>query len=206
MKRRHGKGLLYGLVLVGGKSERMNKDKSQLNYHGQPQAQYCYRLLSQFCDKVYLSNRKSQAGFAGHKGLLQIHDLKKYADIGPLAGILSAMHKYTNVPWLILGCDLPFVTTRVLANLLQKRDPTRIATAYRSVHDHLPEPLCAIYEPKGRRRFENFLKQGIMCPRKILINSDTKLLRPVDKRSLENINNPQEYKKALHILKRKNQR
>ena len=203
MKRKEVSQILYGLVLVGGKSERMKKDKSLLNYHGQPQSRYCFDLLSKFCDRVYLANRKTQAQLPGQKGLPQIHDLKKYAEIGPLAGILSAMSRYPKVAWLVLGCDLPFVRKKTLQTLIQKRDPRRIATAYRSAYgDQRPEPLCAIYEPKGKRRLESFLKKDIVCPRKILMNSDTKLLRPLDKKSLDNINDPHEYRQALSILKR----
>ena len=37
-----------------------------------------------------------------------------------------------------------------LEHLLRARDPRRAATAYRSSHDGLPEPLCAIWEPRTR--------------------------------------------------------
>jgi molybdenum cofactor guanylyltransferase len=47
----------------------------------------------------------------------------------------------------VLACDLPFLTDAALAQLLEERDPTALATAYRSAHDGLPEPLCAIWEP-----------------------------------------------------------
>lgn len=48
---------IYGLVLAGGKSNRMGKDKSRLHYHGQPHALFLYKLLSKFCEKTFLSVR-----------------------------------------------------------------------------------------------------------------------------------------------------
>ena len=47
----------------------------------------------------------------------------------------------------MLACDLPLLDAATLEHLLRARDPRRAATAYRSSHDGLPEPLCAIYEP-----------------------------------------------------------
>ena len=48
---------LYGLVLAGGLSSRMNKDKSTLDYHGKSQVEYCFDLLSLSC-KMTTNNCK----------------------------------------------------------------------------------------------------------------------------------------------------
>ena len=195
---------LYGLLLSGGKSTRMQQDKSLLIYHGRTQVEYGYELLRPYCANVFISNREDQADLPGHKTLLQIHDHADYAGIGPLAGILSAMHQYPEVAWLVLACDLPYVTTRTIEDLIGKRNPALMATAYISATDGLPEPLCAIYEPRSRSVILNFLKEGIQCPRKIMIQSNNvALIQPVDKGALDNINSPQEYKEALRKLKQK---
>jgi hypothetical protein len=51
---------LYGLVLAGGESSRMEQEKSEIPYHGVPQVRFCVELLSEFCEKVYLSCRKDK--------------------------------------------------------------------------------------------------------------------------------------------------
>jgi molybdopterin-guanine dinucleotide biosynthesis protein A len=76
------------------------------------------------------------------------------------------------------------------------RDPARIATAFRSACDGLPEPLCAIYEPAARERLKAFVARGVLCPRKALIESSVLLLDPADGRALENVNRPDEYRSA----------
>ncbi|NNE77041.1 MAG: NTP transferase domain-containing protein, partial [Pricia sp.] len=48
---------IYGLVLAGGKSSRMGKDKGLIPYHGMPQREYLYHLLGRVCDKTFLSIR-----------------------------------------------------------------------------------------------------------------------------------------------------
>ena len=196
------KQIFYGLVLVGGQSSRMKKNKALLNYHGRPQFAYCHDLLSKFCTKIYLSGRKEQNKKFSANKFFRIDDLKQFIGIGPLAGILSAMQKYPKAVWLVLGCDLPFVTEKILKNLISKRDPHKIATAYISAYDQLPEPLCAIYEVKGRKHLLRFLKKGITCPRKIMIHSDIKLLKPLSKHSLDNINDVDEYRSAFARLKK----
>ncbi len=203
MNRKNDLKSLYGLVLTGGKSTRMKKDKSILRYHGKTQVEYSFDLLSKFCEKVFISNRKAQSSLPGHKGLPQIHDHPEFRDIGPLAGILSAMTEYPKVAWLALACDLPFLKPKTLQTLIKKRNQNKIATAYLSTHDGLPEPLCAIYEPQGKTQLSRFLNKGITCPRKILINSTVELLKQNDKMALENINDPVEYKKVIVMVKQK---
>ena len=50
----------YGLVLTGGKSERMKMDKALIAYNGTPHAEYIHQVLSKYCDGVFLSARKDQ--------------------------------------------------------------------------------------------------------------------------------------------------
>ena len=193
---------LYGLVLVGGKSTRMKTDKAFLEFHGKIQSVYCYELLSEYCEKVFMSNRKDQREDTGQKGFPQIHDQEPFLGIGPLGGILSAMTTYPDVSWIVLACDLPFVTEKTIHWLIDNRDPAKQATAYQSTHDGLPEPLCAIYESHALKDLLAYFQNQKTCPRKFLINSNVELLKQTDTISLDNINNPEEYRNALKILKK----
>ena len=193
---------LYGLVLAGGKSTRMKKDKSLLEYHGKKQVLYCFDLLGQFCDQVFISNRKEQSRLAAYRNLPQIHDV--FVDIGPLGGILSAMIRHPEAAWLVLACDLPFVRESTIKTLIKKRNFSKMATAYRSTYEpNLPEPLCAIYEPKALFQLLQFLSQGVQCPRAILLRSDTHLIAQNEEASLDNVNSPQEYREALRLIRHK---
>ncbi len=205
MKIFKNKSILYGLVLTGGKSTRMKKDKAALVYHGKEQAIVCFELLASVCEKVFISSRVDQISSPAIQELPQIYDRKEFSDSGPLAGILSAMHTHPDAAWLVLACDLPYVDQTTLQFLIDNRNPQKTATAYRSSHDGLPEPLCAIYEPQGVGNVLAFLKKGITCPQKILINSDTHLIEPQNPQALENINNPDEYQQAKDTLKTKYQ-
>lgn len=188
---------LYGLVLAGGKSTRMGKDKASLEYFGKKQAVVCYELLSRFCEKVFISNRMEQALKEGQKGFPQIHDKAPFLSIGPLGGILSAMATHPKVSWLVLACDLPYVNKEVIKDLLKKRNQGKLATAYASTYDNLPEPLCTVYEAHSRRALLKYFKDGGICPRKFLMNHNVELLTQELPGALDNVNTLKEYKEAL---------
>jgi molybdopterin-guanine dinucleotide biosynthesis protein MobB len=188
---------LNGLVLTGGRSTRMATDKAAIAYHGVSQTQYCYDLLTRHCDVVYVSCRSDQTHDADKAELQQLPD--RFLDLGPLSGILTAMHREPTASWLVLACDLPFVGDPVIEQLLAQRNPYRAATAFASATDGFPEPLCAVYEPKCRHFLHHFLALGYQCPRKVLINAPIALL-PAAGDALANANHPGERAAAEEAL------
>ncbi len=190
---------LKALVLAGGKSTRMNEDKTILNYHGKTQLEHTYELLSEHVDEVFVSSREGQWG-TRFDHLPQIYD--QLLNSGPIGGILSAQLKYPDSSFLVVACDLPFINNEVIEDLLVQRNPFKYATAYESENDQLPEPLCAIYEPKSKMRMFEFFGLGYRCPRKVLIQSPIQLLKLKTKNALDNINYPEERLAANKVLGR----
>jgi len=182
---------VYGLILAGGQSRRMGHDKAVINYHGKPQIQWAYDLLKRHLPEVYVSVRAEQASESVRASLPQIHD--QHITSGPLDGIASAQASHPEAAWLVLACDLPWLNDASIAHLLAEREPSKMASAYASVHHPgLPEPLCAIWEPQSRSIIDAAIAIDRRCPRKILINSDIKLVEQLDPRSMDNINHPEE--------------
>jgi len=181
---------IFGLILAGGYSRRMGEDKAYLEFHGKPQIEYIYDLLQKYCLEIFLSKRTDQKA---HKNIPFINDADEFSNHGPLGGILSAMKVYPHVDWLVMACDLPFVADKTIQTLMAHRDPQKQATAFISTQDAFPEPLCAIWEGHAYDSFFKLFKEGIHCPRKILIKSDTHLLKQDNPHWLDNINTPQEY-------------
>ena len=191
---------LFGLVLAGGASTRMQRDKAALSYHDKPQLQWTYELLLQHCATVFVSVRPDQRAEPTRAALPQIVD--RDSGIGPIAGISAALTEHPKVAWLVAACDLPFIDTQTLTTLVGARDPRRIATAFRSSSDGLPEPLCAIWEPAARESLAAHVTAGGRCPRKFLINADTLLLDLPNPSALDNINTPTERESAQAQLQR----
>jgi molybdopterin converting factor subunit 1 len=187
---------LYGLVLAGGRSTRMGRDKAALTYgDGTPQLERALALITPHVARAFVSVRADQAADPLRARFAQIVD--RHENLGPSAGVLAAQAEHPAVAWLVVACDLPRLDAATLAHLLRSRDPRRAASAYRSSHDGLPEPLCAIYEPRSAAPFAAYVAAGGSCPRKFLLGADTLLLDEPDPRALENINTPQEYGSAM---------
>ncbi|MDQ6646696.1 MAG: NTP transferase domain-containing protein [Pseudomonadota bacterium] len=181
---------VYGLVLAGGSSRRMQHDKALIDYHGEPQLLWTYRLLASLLPRVFVSVRSSQHDEPVRSELPQIVDTRD--DAGPAAGILAAQALHPDVAWLVVACDLPRLDEATLRHLLEARDPAREATAFISSHDGLPEPLCALWEPASHARLLERVDAGKPCPRKTLIQGDARLLQPLAASALDNINTPEE--------------
>lgn len=162
-----------GVVLAGGFSRRMGRDKALVSYHGVPQGQRAYDLLSGYCDRVVVSCRPGQFAGTELEGIPEIHD--EVADQGPLGGLLTAMHQSPEVDWLLLACDLPRVDETILEFLIEQQDPTALVTSYRDPDSGLPEPMCAIFTPASLPVVEAKLEQGQRCARKVLIQMEEAL-------------------------------
>lgn len=189
---------VYGLILAGGRSSRMRRDKAALLYRGQSQLDRAFDLAARHVAKVFVSVRANQTEEPARARKPLIVD--SIDGEGPIVGIRSALAAFPQAAWLVLACDLPFLSDAVLEDLLAERDATLVATAYRSAHDGLPEPLCAVWEPAAGTALAAYHAGGEHCPRKFLIRHAARLLDPLDKQALDNVNTPEEYAQALAVL------
>ncbi len=195
--------VLNGMVLSGGRSRRMQRDKAALEYSGQPQLARALALLEPLVSGTFVSVRADQLNDPQRSTHPCIVD--RMPDAGPIGGILAALHAQPQAAWLVLACDLPFLDSATLQQLIAGRDPRRLATAFRSSHDGKPEPLCAIYEPAALAGIETWVASGQKCPRGFLAQSDVSLLTLRTPRALENVNTPAEYGAAHDMLRAEGQ-
>jgi molybdenum cofactor guanylyltransferase len=189
---------LYGLILAGGSSSRMRRDKAVLQYRGESQLDRAFELASRHVANVFVSVRADQTADPTRAQHPMIVD--SVAGQGPIVGICSALAAFPHVAWLVLACDLPYLSDAALVQLLRERDVNGLVTAFRSTYDGLPEPLCAIWEPSAAPVLASYQSEGGRCPRKFLIRHAVRLLEPLDRRALDNVNTPEEYAQALTTL------
>ena len=186
---------VYGLILAGGSSSRMRRDKAGLLYEGKAQLDRAFELAARHVAKVFVSVRGGQVGEPARAGKPLIVDSVEGA--GPIVGIRSALAAHAGVAWLVIACDLPFLSDAALERLLAERDSRLLVTAYLSAHDGLPEPLCAVWEPAAAFALSAYQSAGGKCPRKFLRSHPARLLEAYDRRALDNVNTPEEYAAAL---------
>lgn len=196
VRMQQAKPVLNGLVLAGGKSTRMGFDKATAKWNGREQQYHLADMLKTFCDEVYISRSSGQQVIdVRHKSITDT-----FTGLGPYGAILSAFREQPDSAWLVIACDLPLLDMETLQYLTNHRDSSAIATAFGNGYQELPEPLIAIWEPKSYPVLLSFLAQGYSCPRKVLINSDSKLLTAPDTDALTNVNTPEDLEKIKRLL------
>lgn len=166
----------------------MGYDKALLQRDGHSQLRHVVGLLAQVSERTFVSARKAQQHDPERQRFELILD--RYDDIGPIAGILSAMDEHPGVDWLVVACDLPNIDLTTLTYLLDNRSVAKPFSAFKSTSDGLPEPLCALYTAGSDVIIRQYVAEGLICPRKILIRSDTALFEQPVPAALDNINTP----------------
>ena len=190
---------LNGLVLAGGQSSRMGADKTLMNWHGKEQRYHLADMLQDFCQDVYISCRQDQEHTVqpDYKTLSD-----RFLGMGPLSGILSAFAACPDAAWLVVATDLPLLGEETLRFLVSQRAPRFLATAFRSPHDAMPDPLLTIWEPKSYGALLSFVARGYTCPRKVLMNTPVHIIDPVLPDQLMNVNTPVEAATVVKLLKK----
>ncbi len=189
---------LTGIVLVGGRSTRMQTDKSVLDYHGKPQREYVYRMLEKVCSEVFFSCRPDQVKELEMAGFNSIADLR--LDEGPMAALISIFNNNPISAKLVVAVDLPYLDLSTIKFLVDSRHSNKLATAFRNPIDGKPDPLLTMWEPKSFPLAQRAFESGQMSPRKFLIQHDIGLIEPPNPQALVSVDSIDGYQKALGDL------
>lgn len=151
-------GNLLGVVLCGGKSKRMGRDKGLIELDGKPWALLIAEKLYAFELPVVLSVNSQQV--EGYSKLfpekqLEIDGLEIN---GPLEGLLSVHKKYPENDILLLACDLIDMDEKTIGDLISIYSGEPGYDFYVYEQEGFTQPFCAIYTAQGLagvyRRFE----------------------------------------------------
>ena len=141
-----------GLVVCGGESKRMGKDKAFIEYHGEAQLYRVYHLLQLFCDRVMIACATTQASLIDEAYDILV-DEERYCGRGPATALLTATHRFPENNFLIAGCDYPFLDADELSSFVALIDDHTHAAAFFNTTVHLYEPLLAYYSAEAAKQF-----------------------------------------------------
>ncbi|MGS2739988.1 molybdenum cofactor guanylyltransferase [Sinomicrobium sp. M5D2P17] len=183
---------LYGLVLGGGESSRMGRNKALLRYHDLPQFAHIAQLLDEFCDRVVISsNTALPEKYMKNRTLLP--DEADYAGCGPLSGVLTAIRYFPGKSFFVLGCDYPALTRDVMEQLYKARSPEYDAVCFYHPESHIAEPLMTIYEAGCLKELHLFYRDGGKSLRRFLEGKKVKKITPVNPRVLKSYDTPEDF-------------
>jgi molybdopterin-guanine dinucleotide biosynthesis protein A len=137
---------LSAVILAGGESRRMGRDKAWVEWDGKPLIAHAVEKVRRLgVAETFISGRAGEDYSALNCPVLM--DLEP--DFGPLGGIERGLHAATSPLLLVLAVDLPHMNTEFLKQLFTGCD--RLTGVVPELDGRL-EPLAAIY-PKRCHAF-----------------------------------------------------
>jgi molybdopterin-guanine dinucleotide biosynthesis protein A len=130
----------YGFVLVGGRSSRMGRDKTQLAYRGQPMALHQAEKLAFVCGRAALVG-KDPSAFNGAPFPYVQDGAEPNASAFGVVAALSYSPEDTNI---ILAADIPRCSEAFLGALLDVAEAIP-APAIIPISGGRPQTLCAVW-------------------------------------------------------------
>ncbi len=181
-----------GVVLAGGASSRMGRDKARIQWQGVAMAERVARALGSCLELVRVVVRPGEPPPLDLAVIEDDHEIR-----APIVGIHAALRACKSSAVLVAACDLPEIDPRVLLALLAHVPVSGGPEIVAPEGPQGPEPLLAVYRPSLLHRVEKHIRTNDLSLQKLLRSSDTHIvsaasLREIDPdlRSLRNVNTP----------------
>lgn len=152
---------MTGLLLAGGGSRRMGRDKAAIEFEGETLASRAARALAEVCQEVLVASGDGER-LAG-LGRRQVADAMP--ERGPLGGIVAGLEAAGHSLVAVVAVDMPFASPavlRMLAALAEGQD------AVVPVTHQGPQPLHAVYATGAATAFRASLESGRLSVRDAL--------------------------------------
>jgi len=186
----------FGFVLVGGRSQRMGRDKTRLAYRGRPMALHQAEKLAFVCGRAALVGK----------------DRKAFAEIpfpfvedgaAPNAaafGIVAALDFSPEETNLVLAADIPRCSESFLAALLDIAEAI-LAPAIVPVSNKTPQTLCAVWRKSALKPLRAHLETGDLSLVRaleamggvLIPEEETAAMPGGEARNFFNVNTPEDY-------------
>ena len=179
------------VILAGGASRRMGRDKATLPYRGTTLLQYQidrYRTLGPVAVSV------ARAGTYPFTGALELVD--RYPDAGPLNGLLSGFST-GETALLLTAVDLPYGEPALALRLAALRGEADICMLRRGTKG--VEPLFAVYGAGCAAAAARCLDAGKLAMTELFSLCSVRYVLPEElpefdlDRCLRNVNTPEDY-------------
>jgi len=189
-----------GIVLAGGKSRRLGRDKALLPLDGSTLIERIIGTISQATDPILVISNPPEKLSWLTVPVVSDRVPKRSA----LAGIYTGLSVSDTHHSLFVACDLPFVSVDLLRLLIDLSDGYDVVIPQ---SEGGYEPLCAVYsrnclDPIRSQLEQDNLRVQAFFPEVRVKVVDQELLRPYDPegRAFFNINTEEEYQQALQWL------
>lgn len=187
---------ITGVILVGGKSRRMGRDKAFLQIAGKTLFERALKIFSESFDQIVLVGDRAER-FAGYS-------LPVLPDIYPgsaLGGLYTALYHAETEHIFVSSCDLPFPNREILLYLCLLRNGFD-AVVPKTAHGL--EPLFALYAKNCLGPMKALLDSGNFCAYAYYPQIRVRYVQDEeiadfnrDGRSFVNVNTPEDFEKII---------
>jgi len=196
---------IVAVILAGGKSSRMGRRKELLEWGGRPLIMHqvdAIRGAGLPC--LIVCNQQEELP----DELFAANDVQIVADressSGPITGIVTAMQTSVEAALLIFSCDLPFLETRHVCQMIRHVPDLEHWDAVVAHTQDRVHPLFALYHRRTQTAFEHALESKSYRVMAVLEQLKVHLLQEEWlAEGAFNMNTPQEYETALREWRRK---
>ena len=199
-----GQTLPSGIILAGGRSRRLGRDKAVESVGGQPLIQRVIQRLSQVTAEivVVVADQAQADRLSLDQGQRVTQDL--YPGKGSLGGIFSGLTAAGQEWGLVVACDMPFLNLELLRHLISRREDY---DAVVPVLEERPEPTHALYSKACLLPMEQRLKADDLKISRFYDQVRVDYVAEEDIASLDpeflsffNVNSPPDLDKALALV------
>ncbi len=194
---------LGGLILCGGKSQRMGQSKAMLPFHGVTMLERVIDRVGGVADPLVVVSAADQELPPLDPSIQQVTDRRP--EQGPLEGLRAGFEQLQDrcEAAFVTSCDVPHLNPAFIQRLVELLGEDTVAVPQ---DDKFLHPLSAVYRVSVLPTIVTLLESGERRPRRLFDQVPTRkvplsVLREVDPqlRSLMNVNTPEEYEAALEV-------
>ena len=188
------------VILAGGQSRRMGKDKMTLFYRGKTFPQAALERFSAYFDTVWLS--LADGGKYPELAAPRLTDL--IPGCGPMSGLHAALHTTRDDGVFLVAGDMPFSDPRAALCVMELAAGYDIAAA--AGESGRPEPLFAYYAKTVLPYVEEALNNGEFRLSSLFSKAKTRIVTPEmfgnlwSDKLLLNINTPEDYTRLSRLF------
>ncbi len=185
------------VILTGGKSRRMGRDKAMLPWHGGTLLQSLIDRYRAVLGEVAVSvNEPGRFSFNGAKELTD-----RFPGMGPLNGIVSGFENTSEETLFLTATDLPFGDPGLVLRLNELMGSADACVMRRGVKGF--EPLFALYRRSCMEKAEKCFAENKKSFRDMLEMAEVRYVQESElcdfdlEHILCNVNTPEEWERAV---------
>ena len=192
--------MLTGILLAGGRSRRMGRDKALLELGGETVARRLLRVLRECAEELIIVGNAPER--------FEREDVPVIPDdapgLGVVGGIATGIRAMRGETGIVIACDMPFLSgdlLRFVAASVGDADGALIES------EKGYEPLCAAYRKTLLPTLDRMIAEGDLAAQRIVERGNLRVLDVAelecagfDRRRLFNMNTPEDWETARRLL------